>query len=81
MVPAGTLLESRFGVGSPSVPADILCLIREMSIANPLGGAPRIHGELLKLGLDDGQTTVANLHGKEWQGYAGLEDFPAQSPR
>jgi hypothetical protein len=30
-----------------------------MSIANPLWGAPRIHGELLKLGIDVGQTTVA----------------------
>ena len=33
--------------------------IREMSVANPLWGAPRIHGELLKLGFDVGQTTVA----------------------
>jgi hypothetical protein len=30
-----------------------------MSIANPLWGAPRIHAELLKLGIDVGQTTVA----------------------
>jgi hypothetical protein len=34
-------------------------LIREMSIANPLWGAPRTHGELLKLGIDIGQTSVA----------------------
>ena len=34
-------------------------LIREMSVANPFWGAPRIHGELLKLGIDVGQTTVA----------------------
>jgi hypothetical protein len=34
-------------------------LIREMSLANPLWGAPRIHGELLKLGIDIGQTSVA----------------------
>src|SRR5437870_2490390 len=34
-------------------------LIRDMSLANPLWGAPRIHGELLKLGIDIGQTTVA----------------------
>jgi hypothetical protein len=34
-------------------------LIREMSIANQLWGAPRIHGELLKLGIDIGQTSVA----------------------
>ena len=38
---------------------EIRQLIREMSIANPLWGAPRIHGELLKLGIDVGQTTVA----------------------
>jgi hypothetical protein len=30
-----------------------------MSLANPLWGAPRIHGELLKLGVDVGQTSVA----------------------
>lgn len=35
-----------------------------MSIANPLWGAPRIHGELLKLGIDVGQTTVAKYMGK-----------------
>jgi transposase InsO family protein len=34
-------------------------LIREMSIANPLWGASRIHGELLKLGINSGQTRVA----------------------
>jgi hypothetical protein len=45
--------------GRPSVPMDIRRLIREMSIANPLWGAPRIHGELLKLGINVGQTTVA----------------------
>ena len=33
--------------------------MREMSLANPLWGAPRIHGELLKLGIDIGQTSVA----------------------
>jgi transposase InsO family protein len=34
-------------------------LIRDISLANPLWGAPRIHGELLKLGITIGQTTVA----------------------
>ena len=34
-------------------------LIRDISTANPLWGAPRIHGELLKLGIEVGQTTVA----------------------
>ena len=41
------------------VPLEIRRLIREMSIANPLWGAPRVHGELLKLGIDIGQTSVA----------------------
>jgi hypothetical protein len=45
--------------GRPTVPPEIRRLIREMSIANPLWGAPRIHGELLKLGIEIGQTSVA----------------------
>src|SRR5262245_45897579 len=51
--------KSRRRRGHPGVPAEIRQLIREMSIANPLWGAPRIHGELLKLGIDIGQTSVA----------------------
>ncbi len=43
--------KSRPHGGRPTVPLEIRRLIREMSIANPLWGAPRIHGELLKLGL------------------------------
>jgi hypothetical protein len=35
-----------------------------MSIANPLWGAPRIHGELLKLGIDIGQTSIAKYMAK-----------------
>ncbi|MGD0291969.1 MAG: integrase, partial [Candidatus Binataceae bacterium] len=34
-------------------------LIREVSSANPLWGAPRIHGELLKVGIEISQATVA----------------------
>jgi hypothetical protein len=41
------------------VQLEIRRLIREMSLADPLWGAPRIHGELLKLGIDVGQTSVA----------------------
>ena len=51
--------KSRRGLGRPAVPIEIRQLIREMSIANPLWGAPRIHGELLRLGIDVGQTSVA----------------------
>src|SRR5438876_10787150 len=45
--------------GRPKTPLEIRQLVREISLANPLWGAPRIHGELLKLGIDVGQTTVA----------------------
>src|SRR5258707_14875542 len=45
--------------GRPKTPLEIRHLIREMRITNPLWGAPRLHGELLKLGIDVGQTTVA----------------------
>jgi hypothetical protein len=51
--------RSRNGVGRPKVSAELRALIREMSQANPLWGAPRIHGELLKLGFDVAQSTVA----------------------
>jgi transposase InsO family protein len=51
--------KSRRRWGRPGVPAEIRQLIRQMSVANPLWGAPRIHGELLKLGIDIGQTSVA----------------------
>ena len=51
--------KSRRRLGRPTVPTEIRQLIREMSMANPLWGAPRIHGELLKLGIDVGQTSVA----------------------
>jgi hypothetical protein len=51
--------KSKARVGRPAVPLQIRKLIREMSIANPLWAAPRIHGELLKLGVDIGQTSVA----------------------
>jgi hypothetical protein len=51
--------KSRGRGGRPKVPLEIRRLIREMSIANPLWGAPRIDGELLKLGIDIGQTSVA----------------------
>ena len=55
--------KSRRRVGRPAVAADVRALIRTMSEANPLWGAPRIHGELLKLGLDVSQATVAKYTG------------------
>ena len=44
--------------GRPKTGTEIRDLIRRMSRANPLWGAPRIHGELLKLGIKVSQATV-----------------------
>src|SRR5438067_4020402 len=44
--------------GRPAVPKEVRELIRKMSRENPLWGAPGIHGELLKLGIDIGETSV-----------------------
>jgi hypothetical protein len=46
-------------MGRPTASQEVRTLIHTMSAANPLWGAPRIHGELLKLGFTISQTTVA----------------------
>jgi transposase InsO family protein len=51
--------KSRSRGGRPAIPREIRDLIREMSRANGLWGAPRIHGELLKLGIEVAESTVA----------------------
>jgi transposase InsO family protein len=51
--------RSRNPIGRPKVSGELRALIGEMSRANPLWGAPRIHGELLKLGFEVAQSTVA----------------------
>src|SRR2546430_4770792 len=51
--------KSRHGEGRPSVSSEIRDLIGRMSLANPRWGAPRIHGELMKLGIHVSQATVA----------------------
>jgi transposase InsO family protein len=45
--------------GRPQIDTDLRALIRRISIENPLWGAPRIHGELLKLGFELAQSSVA----------------------
>jgi putative transposase len=47
------------GGGRPKVSEDVRALIRRMSLENPLWGAPRIHGEMLKLGYDICESTIA----------------------
>src|SRR5437773_12372852 len=51
--------KSRPRHGRPRIRTELRDLIRRMSRANPLWGAPRIHGELLKLGLTVSQATVS----------------------
>jgi hypothetical protein len=46
-------------MGRPGVSKEIRDLIRDMSSVNVLWGAPRLHGELLKLGIEVSQATVA----------------------
>src|SRR6266404_3977418 len=52
-----TKLSSRPTRDRPSVNAEIKALITRMAAANPLWGAPRIHGELLKLGIHVAERT------------------------
>jgi transposase InsO family protein len=51
--------RSRRRGGRPKIETDLRKLIRQMSVENPLWGAPRIHGELLKLGFEVAQSSVA----------------------
>jgi hypothetical protein len=51
--------KSRPQEGRPRIDTELRALIRRMSVENPLWGAPRIHGELLKLGFEIAQSSVA----------------------
>jgi len=54
-------LSQRKGPGRPPISREIQKLVRSMAAANPLWGAPRIHGELLKLGFEISERTVSRL--------------------
>src|SRR2546427_8468631 len=56
-----TELSSRSTAGHPPVNAEIRTLVTRMAAANPLWGAPRIHGELAKLGIDVGRADGLSL--------------------
>jgi putative transposase len=79
--------------GRPRVSREVRDLIRRMSESNPLWGAPHIHGEPLKLGIDVGQATVSRClvrdrEGIYWEDFVGrmkgmgIEQVPisARSP-
>jgi transposase InsO family protein len=59
--------KSHWRGGRPQIDAELRSLIRRMSIENPICGAPRIHGELLKLGFSVAQSTVAKYMVKRWK--------------
>jgi hypothetical protein len=59
-------------------PRSLRALIRRMSAENPLWGAPRIHGELLKLGFEVAQSSVAKVHAQAlWTAVPGMVHVPA----
>jgi putative transposase len=54
-------LSRKCRVGRPSVDPEIIALVHKMAATNPLWGAPRIHGELLKIGIEVAERTVSRL--------------------
>ncbi len=58
--------KSRPRGGRPQIDTGLRVLIRRMSVENLLWGAPRIHGELLKLGFEVAQSSVAKYMVKRW---------------
>jgi len=56
--------KSRPRGGRPRIETELRDLIRRVSLENPLWGAPRIHGELLKLGFEIAQPSVAKYMGQ-----------------
>src|SRR5437867_1133482 len=76
-----TQLSGRPTGGRPPVNAEVTALIRKMAAANPLWGAPRIHGELLKLGIDVAERTVLPADAEApHTALADLAHIPDQSP-
>ena len=69
-----TKLSGRPTGGRPTIHAEIKALITRMATANPLWGAPRIHGELLKLGIDIAERTVSRLMPKRRGVEAGASE-------
>jgi transposase InsO family protein len=68
--------KSRRRGGRPPVETELRALIRRMSIENPLWGAPRIHGELLKLGFEVAQSSVAKyMVTRRWPPSQGWRTF------
>jgi hypothetical protein len=61
--------------GRPQIDTELRVLVRRMSAENPLWGAPRIHGELLKLGFEIAQSSVAKYMVKRGPPSQGWRTF------
>ena len=71
--------KSRGQPGRPRISRELRELIRQMSKDNPLWGAPRIHGELLKLGFEVAESTVSKYMLKHrGTAIADVADIPPQ---
>jgi hypothetical protein len=64
--------KSRRRDGRPTASPEVRNLIRQMSLANPRWGTPRIHGELLKIGIEVSQATVAKYMVRKSKGVNGV---------
>ena len=71
--------KSRNRTGRPKIDRELRDLIRQMNKENRLWGAPRIHGELLKLGFERRGVDRLHLHGQTPRtAIADMADIPAQ---
>jgi hypothetical protein len=73
--------KSQGRAGRPRIERELRDLIRRMCRENPLWGAPRIHGELLKLGFEIAESTVSTYMIRRQHRHPTLEDIPAQPCR
>ena len=65
--------------GRPAVPTEVRNLIRRMSRENPGWGAPRIHGELLKIGINVGETSVSKYLVRSRKPPLSSAEIPSES--
>jgi hypothetical protein len=72
--------KSRNLGGRPRISTELRALIQRMSVENRLWGAPRLHGELLKLGFAVAQSTVAKYMAKKGDTHEGSNTCATLAP-
>ena len=65
--------------GRPRISSEIRKLIQAMATANPTWGAPRVDGELKKLGFEISERTVCRVMSKKWEAVADMDDVFSKS--